>query len=220
MLDPIVTVCAVLTERRFTCIARAGARRSSAVAASPGATGRLPRVKPRRPSPARNFALNRSLVVGAAALATALALSGCQVMSPIQTNETYQPADGVAVDLGDVQVRDLVVITGARGEVGTLSGMVVNRGTTPVTVTFAAGGSGGAATMEIAAGKQDRLSGVDGIAPVTLPNVPAAPGDVVKLSVSTPAGGAPVVSVPVLLPDGYYATITPAPPQTSPTSAS
>ncbi|MDQ5840436.1 MAG: hypothetical protein M3537_04675 [Chloroflexota bacterium] len=177
-------------------------------------------MKPRRPSPARNFALNRSLVVGAAALATALALSGCQVMSPIQTNETYQPADGVAVDLGDVQVRDLVVITGARGEVGTLSGMVVNSGTKPVTVTFAAGGSGGAATMEIAAGKQDRLSGVDGIAPVTLPNVPAAPGDVVRLTVSTPAGGAPVVSVPVLRPDGYYATITPAPPQTSATSAS
>ena len=157
----------------------------------------------------------RTPVLVATALAGVLALSGCQVMSPIQTSEPYQPADGVAVDLGDVQVRDLVVITGAKGEVGTLSGMVVNRGTQPVTITFAAGASGDAARAEIAAGKQARLSGLDGIGAITLPSIAVAPGGVIKLTVSTPAGGAPQVSVPVLLPDGVYATITPAPSETT-----
>lgn len=155
-------------------------------------------------------------VLAAAALAGALALSGCQAFSPIQTNVPYQPADGAAVDLGDVQIRDLVVIAGAKGEVGTLSAMVVNKGTEAVTVTFAVGTDGGTAKAEIPAGTQTRLSGVEGTEPVTLPAIPAAPGGIVKVTVSTPAGGAPEVSVPVLLPSGYYTSLTPAPAQTTP----
>jgi len=135
-------------------------------------------------------------------------------MSPIQTNAPYQPANGVAVDLGDVQIRDLVVVSGAKGEVGILSGMVVNKGTNPVTITFAAGATGGSAMAQAPADSQTRLSGVEGTAPVTLPRIPSAPGGIVKVTVSTPAGGASEVSVPVLLPDGIYTTITPAPPQT------
>ena len=151
----------------------------------------------------------------ATAIAGALTLSGCQVMSPIQTNGSYQPADGVAVDLGDVQIRDLVVVSSAKGEVGTLSGMVVNNGTKPVTITFAAGATGGSVSAVAPAGAQTRLSGVESTEPITLPSIPAAPGGIVKVTISTPADGGSEVSVPVLLPDGYYATITPAPPQTS-----
>jgi hypothetical protein len=147
----------------------------------------------------------------ATTVAAAAVLSGCQVMSPIQTTVTYQPANGVAVDLGDVQIRDLVVVSRAKGEVGTLSGMVVNNGTEPVTISFAEGASGGSVMAQAPADKQTRLSGVPGTAPVTLPSIDAAPGGIVKLTVSTPAGGASEVSVPVLLPDGIYANITPAP---------
>ena len=154
-------------------------------------------------------------VLAAAALAGALALSGCQAFSPIQTSVPYQPADGVAVDLGDVQIRDLVVIAGAKGEVGTLSGTMLNKGTEPVTVTFTTGADGGSAQAKIPAGDHTRLSGVEGMTPVTLPAIAAAPGDIIKVTVSTPAGGAPEVSVPVLLPTGYYATITPGPAQTT-----
>ena len=142
-------------------------------------------------------------------------------MSPIQTNVPYQPADGVAVDLGDVQIRDLVVVSGAKGDVGTLSGMVVNKGTTSVTITFSAGAAGAtgatgeSATAQAPADRQTRLSGVEGAPPITLPSIDAAPGGVVKVTVSTPAGGASEVSVPVLLPDGIYASITPAPVQSS-----
>jgi hypothetical protein len=149
------------------------------------------------------------------ALAGALTLSGCQVMSPIQTSVTYQPSDGVAVDLGDVQIRDLVVVSSAKGEVGTLSGMVVNNGARPVTITFAAGATGGSVSAVAPAGAQTRLSGVAGTEPITLPSIPAAPGGSVKVTVSTPADGGSEVSVPVLLPDGYYATITPAPTRSS-----
>ena len=154
-------------------------------------------------------------VLAAAALAGALALSGCQAFSPIQTDVPYQPGDGVAVDLGDVQVRNLLVISSAKGEVGTLSGTVLNKGTEPVTVTFTTGADGGSAQAKIPAGDHARLSGVQGTTPVTLPAISAAPGDVIKVTVSTPAGGAPEVAVPVLLPTGYYATLTPAPAKTT-----
>lgn len=142
-----------------------------------------------------------------------MALSGCQAMSPIQTNVPYQAASGVAVDLGDVQIRDLLVISGAKGEVGTLSGMVVNKGTAPVSITFA-DADGGSARAKVPAGGQARLSGVEGVDPLTLPAIAAAPGGILKVTVSTPADGASEVSVPVLLPDGIYATITPAQPST------
>jgi len=176
-------------------------------------------------------------------------------MSPIQTSVPYQPADGVAVDLGEVQVRDLVVIAGAKGEVGTLSGMVLNNGTEPVTVTFAAGTTGTTSTTgtnttgtsttgtsttgtsttgttgttsttgtgtadssaqaDVPAGTAIRLSGVEGATPVTLPDIATAPGGIMRITVSTPTAGAPEVSVPVLLPTGYYSAITPAPAPTS-----
>jgi len=165
----------------------------------------------RRSPRVKIFALQGTPVLAAAALAGALALSGCQVMSPIQTNVPYQPADGVAVDLGDLQIRDLVVIVGAEGEVGTLSGLVVNKGTEPITVTFTAGTGGSSAQAAIPADTATRLSGVEGATPVTLPGIAAAPGGIVKLTISTPAAGAPEVSVPVLLPTGYYTTITPPP---------
>ena len=149
-------------------------------------------------------------VLAAAALAGVLTLSGCQAMSPIQTDVPYQPGDGVAVDLGDVQIRDLLVISSAKGSVGMLSGTVLNKSTEPVTVTFTAGADGGSAQAQIPAGEHTRLSGVEGATSVSLPAISAAPGAIIKVTISTPAGGAPEVSVPVLLPEGYYATITPA----------
>ncbi|MEO6143133.1 MAG: hypothetical protein ABIP19_04065 [Dermatophilaceae bacterium] len=173
-------------------------------------------MKRRSPGPAKTTGprgVRVAPVLAAAALvAAALAVSGCQAFSPIQTDVAYQPADGVAVDLGDVQIRDLLVVTAGKGEIGTLSGLVLNKGNAPVTVSFAAGpGVDGVAQALVPAGGQTRLSGVEGATPVTLPSIPAAPGDVIKVAVSTPAAGAPVVSVPVLPPTGYYATIT-APP--------
>ena len=194
----------------------------SVVASSTRAAGRLPRVKLRRLRPATcsGFRGTRSAPVRAATtlartlattVASAALLSGCQVMSPIQTTVPYQAANGVAVDLGAVQIRDLVVVSRAKGEAGTLSGMVVNTSAQPVTISFAAGAAGDSVLAQAPADKQARLSGVAGTAPVTLPNVDAAPGGIVRLTVSTPAGGASEVSVPVLLPDGIYANITPAP---------
>ena len=154
--------------------------------------------------------MSRKVLLASAGLvaAGAVALSGCQTQSPIQTQFAYQPADGVAVDLGTVQVRDLVVVAGAQDQPGVLSGVVVNRGAQPVRVSFATA-AGGQASVEAAAGTSTRLGGGTTASPAMLPKVATAPGGLLQIEVSTPEGGAQNVTVPLLLPQGYYQTVTP-----------
>lgn len=185
---------------------------------SRGRTGRLRFVKRRSPGTTRTAGPKSTPSPGLAVAtlaAAVVALSGCQGFSPIQTDVAYQPADGVSVDLGDVQIRDLLVVSAARGETGTLSGLMVNRSTEPVVVTFATD-PGGEARVLVPASGLARLSGVERATPATLPSIDAGPGDMLNLIVSTPASGAPEVSVPVLAPTGYYTGLTPAPVETSP----
>lgn len=155
--------------------------------------------------------MSRKVLLASAGLvaAGAVALSGCQTQSPIQTQFAYQPADGVAVDLGNIQVRDLVVVSSAQDQPGVLSGVVVNKGAQPVRVTFATA-NGGQASVEAAPGKGTRLEDSTTVDPATLPKVGTAPGGLLQIEVSTPEGGAQQVKVPVLLPQGYYETVTPA----------
>jgi hypothetical protein len=158
-----------------------------------------------------------ALTVGAA-VAGALALSGCQVTSPQQTTVPYQPADGVNITLGDVKVNDLVVITSAKGKEGVLSGQVINNGPQTATVTFTAPGGGPQLTKKVAAGSSTALSGEAGVSPVTLPTVSVEPGSMLDLTIGTSAAGSDQVAVPVLLPDLYYSSITPAAPSASATT--
>jgi hypothetical protein len=151
----------------------------------------------------RSTSLRRLLPV--VAIGAAVALSGCQTQSPIQTDVTYDPADGVPVDLGAVQLRDLVVISSAKGQTGVLSAAASNTGTSSTRIAFALA-SGSPVYAEIPANSQDRLSGST---QVQLPSVPVAPGDVVKLTVQSPDAPAAVVDVPVLPPKDHYATMSP-----------
>jgi hypothetical protein len=152
-----------------------------------------------RPSPLRRLA-------PVAALGAALALSACQTQSPIQTDQPYTPADGVPVDLGVVQVRDLLVISSGKGKPGVLSAAVTNTGAEAQRIAFALP-QAQPVYAEAAAFSEARLSGGT---QVQLPSVPVSPGDVVQLTVQSPNAPAAVVTVPVLPPSGYYATLAPS----------
>jgi hypothetical protein len=145
------------------------------------------------------------LLAPVAAAVVALGLTGCQVTNPVQTDNPYIPADGVPVDLEQVQIRNLVVVAESKGGSGTLSGAVVNTSGEPVTITFA-GEGGASASVQVPAYGQERLSGTS---PLSLSSVNADPGGVATLQVSAQGAGTNVVQVPVLLPEGYYETLTP-----------
>ena len=147
--------------------------------------------------------LRRLLPVAVAG--AALALSACQTQSPIQTNVTYVAADGVPVDLGPVQLRDLVVISGGKDKPGVLSASVSNTSGDAQRISFSLP-QGQPVYAEAPAYSERRLSDPS---QVQLPGVPVNAGDVVTLSVQTPTAPAVVVVVPVLKAAGYYASLAP-----------
>jgi hypothetical protein len=147
-------------------------------------------------------------------LGAALALSGCQTQSPIQTRFPYLPSDGVPVDLGAVQLRDLVIISSGKDKPGVLVASMSNSGNNDEQVGFASSSAQQVYTSSPAHSVQP-LSGKHS---VQLASVPVSPGDVIRLTVETPAAPAVVVYVPVLLPEGYYATVSPTDTSSSATS--
>lgn len=155
----------------------------------------------------------------AAGLALAVGLAGCQLTSPLTTQLAYDPADGVSVQLGEVTVRDLLVVAGAKGGPGTLSGFVVNSGDEDVTVSIGAADAA-PVTAQVEANSALKLTGGDGPQTPPLPSVAADPGGIVELNVGTPTAGTETVAVPVLPPRGYYATVTSAPTSTPAAPAS
>ncbi|MEO3936643.1 hypothetical protein V3N99_07760 [Dermatophilaceae bacterium Soc4.6] len=178
---------------------------------------------PRSTGPRRLGRASRAVTVTVAAAGLAL-VAGCTATSPSQTLVPYQPADGVALDVGTVKARDLLIVASAKGATGVLSGSVINTGTENVTVRFAGAAAAGAAaaepalpttttTITLRPRQQLRISTVE------IPSVAAAPGALTPLSMTTSDGTA-VASVPVLLPTEYYSTLTPTtPPSTTPTTA-
>ena len=135
------------------------------------------------------------------ALGAAVALSACQTQSPIQTDVPYDPADGVPVHLGPVQLRDLVVVSTGKDKAGVLSASMSNTSGDALKVDFQLQ-QGGSASATAPAHSEVRLSGDQ---QVQLPSVPASPGDVVTLSVKSGTAPEALVVVPVVKAAGYYA---------------
>jgi hypothetical protein len=144
--------------------------------------------------------------LAAVLVGSSIALAACQTMSPVQTDVPYQPADGINVNLGTLDARGLVLVTAAKGASGVVVGSLINNGRDPVTVTFltpeqAQSSSANGPSMEVSASQQVPITGIQ------LQNVTAAPGDMTNIVLQTKAGQV-FANVPVLLPDGYYATST------------
>ena len=137
-------------------------------------------------------------IAGAALLAT-----GCGVLSPVQTNEVYIPADGVPLSIPGLELQNLAVVTDAAGSPGTLVGQAVNGTDQAVDVSFALeGGEPARATVPAFSG-----GGLSDGRGVTLPSVPVPPGSLVVLNVTTQQAGQNVVRVPVLARTSYYTTL-------------
>ena len=149
------------------------------------------------------------------AVLAATALSACQVTSPITTDLDYDPADGVSVDVGEVKIRDLLVVSEADGAAGVVSGLVINDGTDSVTVTLQLAGQAPLEpAVEVPAGGSVRLDGRDPLGeersePVVIPSVAEPAGAYLDLRVTTSAGEVTSTNAPVQPPDGPYSGYTP-----------
>ena len=147
-----------------------------------------------------------------AGVALALVTTGCQVNSPVQTDVAYLPADGVQADVGHLALRDLVLVGDGTGTV-VVSGSATNLGEQDMTVQIAAQPDPNATTPPSGSEVQLRPHEQVNLATkgLQLSAVTTKPGGLQPLVVTSSTGGTAVVKAPVLTPQNYYSTVTPAP---------
>jgi hypothetical protein len=166
----------------------------------------------------------------AVAVAAALPLlSACSMFSPATTAYPYNASDGINVDLGELHAANLLVVGAEKGGTAVLSGTLFNKGNQSMAVAVSTQSAPTPVTIEVPAQSLVRLtadsststSGSTGpssaTATVLVPSLPVAPGAVMTVQIATRTGGQTQVTVPVMLPENEYATIT-APPSASPTA--
>jgi hypothetical protein len=163
--------------------------------------------------------------------AIALTLAGCAALSPAVTTTPYPAADGVQLDLPgtSVKLRDFLVVGTAQGAPAEVIGVVINNGSSPIQISLQADlGSTAQPTQTLVRVEAQSLVrlGPDQAVQMELPQLPVAPGASTTISAATTAGGTASLVVPVLLAQGVYASLTPAPttaapsPTATPTSKS
>ena len=165
-------------------------------------------------APAHRPFVRRALAVGAG-LAVAGVTAGCQVNNPLTTNLQYSPADGVPADIGELAIRDLVLVGGDGSGPLVLSGNAVNRGAESMTVQLAAQPSSTAEPTTPLGGSELQLGPREQVDLATkglqLTGVTSKAGTLVPVSITSSSGGTTIVAVPVVPAVDAYATVTPAP---------
>jgi len=130
----------------------------------------------------------KARLAASAALALGLALgaSGCSMLTYQATTEHYTASDGVSADVGDLELRNVLVVSDD-GEDGNLVMTVVNNGDDDVElgVQFGEGGSD-TTTIEIEAGSTvalgvDDVEGIDVLEPVLLEGIDAEVGGLLPM---------------------------------------
>jgi hypothetical protein len=160
-------------------------------------------------APAAPASRSRRTVAVLGGIAVATLASGCMVFSPVQTDVPYEPADGISAEVGDLAIRDLLLVGGG-GQAAVVSGAVINLGTEPIRVQVVPqeqAGPGGGSEIQVGPREQINLAEES----LQFEALAAKPGTIVPVAVTAQPGGTTIVDVPVLAATGPYATVTAAP---------
>lgn len=122
----------------------------------------------------------------ALALGIALGASGCAMLTYQATTEHYDASDGVSADVGDLDLRNVLVVSDD-GVDGNLIMTVVNNGTEKIElgVQFGEGG-GDTHSIQIKAGSSvsfgvDDVEGTDVVEPLLLEGIDTQPGSLLPV---------------------------------------
>jgi len=96
---------------------------------------------------------------GAAAVALALlGATGCGAINEQATTKQYAASDGIVRNVGDVKLRNLLIVAADEAEPGRIIGTAVNTSSSPVELSFEA--EGGTAQVTIPANSEYRFDDV------------------------------------------------------------
>ncbi len=160
----------------------------------------------------------KARLAASAALALGIVIggSGCAMLTYQATTEPYDASDGVSTDVGELELRNILVISD-HGVAGNLVMTVVNNGTEDRELTVEYGDGGEAEPIEIAAGSTvafgvDDAESTDVLKPVLLPTIDTMPGALIPLYFQYEGAEGSEIQVPVLdgtLPE--YRALVPKP---------
>ncbi|GAA4377883.1 hypothetical protein [Agromyces bauzanensis] len=123
----------------------------------------------------------KARLAASAALALGLAVgaSGCSMITYQATTAKYDPSDGVSAGLGDLDLRNILVVS-EDGEDGTLVMTVVNRGERSATLGVQFGDGGDIVEVPVPAG-QTLVLGSAVEEPVVLEGIDAEVGGLIPM---------------------------------------
>ncbi|GAA4660566.1 hypothetical protein [Arthrobacter cryoconiti] len=127
----------------------------------------------------------------------AMAFTGCSAINPQSTTVVYSASDGVRMDMGHLELRNVLIISGEAGGPGRVLGTFYNTSTAPITLTIS-GAQGSQTEVSIEPGVPLVLNGKSDKA--ILSTVKAAPGalETIELRQSAGATETGTLNVPVL----------------------
>lgn len=134
-------------------------------------------------------------------------LPACSTLSPVTTQTSYAPSDGVNAKLGDIAAENLLIV-GEKGSNGVLSGALINRASTAVEVTIAVKGQPQPVKVTLPADDLVKVGGASRQSQVVVGDLAQRAGTLLTVTLSTPSGGSVEVQVPVLTATGAYSTVT------------
>lgn len=137
----------------------------------------------------------RAAAAGVIALAV-LGVSSCSAVNEQATVIEYSPSDGIVENVGEVELRNILVVSNGDGEAGRLLGTVVNASPEAVDFSLALGGT--TLTWNIASGEKVIFEDAP-TAEVTVPNVDTLPGTGLRADASN---GTETVDLDVPVVDG------------------
>ena len=142
--------------------------------------------------------------LAAVALATGLVvgLTGCGMVTTVATNIHYDPSDGAGVTVGDLALRNVMVITNS-DDYGTREGSLVFTAINPgsedrkVTLQYGTGSNQETITVEIPAQSSLAL-GVGDEKPIAVRNITVPAGGILPIYVQSGTDEGRLVNAPVL----------------------
>lgn len=145
------------------------------------------------------------------AVGVAFATAGCNLVAPQATRAIYDPSDGVGATIGDLAIRNAMIIS-EDGETGTLVVSLVNDTdeTVSVEVQYEASTGRTSATVDAVPGRTEVRP--DSTASVTMEGLDTLPGSLFPVYFQYGSEEGEELLVPILTNAlEAYATLTPAP---------
>jgi len=163
----------------------------------------------------------RMVLITALVAAVALGTAGCNLIQPQATTHHYDPSDGVGANVGDIKLRNLVLISD-NGQVGQLMFDAINTTGTSITlhVAFTANGSVSKQNVIIPSSEQPIGFGGPDEKQVQLSDFGVPPGGMIQLAFEAAGSETVTTFVPVLTTaQPEYKGLTPTPtPTPTPTN--